>query len=177
MKPQRIFFTGEPGCGKTTVVKNTIRLLYGRGIKAGGMTSGEIRERGVRVGFNIEDVLTHATGTLAHVDQKEGPRIGKYHVNLNDLVSVGVTAIERATREADVIVVDELGPMELNSATFVRAVQVALVAPKHFLGTIHKRASHELVIQVKSNPDFSIVEVTSENRATIPIEIVRKLGG
>jgi nucleoside-triphosphatase len=175
MKPHRVFLTGEPGCGKTTALKNTIQLLTNQGIKVGGMLSGEIREQGVRVGFSLEDILTHATGTLAHVNQKVGPRVGKYRVDLEDLASVGVTAIERAIHEADVIVVDELGPMELNSDSFVRTVQNALVAPKHLLGTIHKRAAHTLVVEIKSNPTFQIVEVTLENRGMIPTEVVEKI--
>jgi nucleoside-triphosphatase len=175
MKPHRIFFTGEPGCGKTTALKNTIQLLTNQGIKVGGLLSGEIREQGTRVGFSLEDILTHATGTLAHVNQKAGPRVGKYRVNLEDLANVGVTAIERAIYEADVIAVDELGPMELNSDAFVRTVQDALVAAKPLLGTIHKRASHALVVEIKSNPTFQIVEVTLESRDGIPMKVVEKI--
>ena len=137
--------------------------------------SGEIRENDVRVGFSLEDVLTHATGILAHVNQRAGPRIGKYRVNLEDLANVGVTAIERAINEADVIVIDELGPMELNSDVFITTVQDALVAPKHLLGTIHKRASHSLVIEIKSNPTFQIVEVTPDNRDRIPTIVVERI--
>jgi len=175
MKPLRAFLTGEPGCGKTTAVKNTVQLLTKRGIRVGGIVSGEIREQGVRVGFSLEDILTHATGALAHVNQKAGPRIGKYRVNLNDIATVGVAAIERAISEADVIVIDELGPMELNSKAFIKAVQDAIVAPKHLLGTIHKRASHALVIEIKSNPTFQIVEVTSDNRDSIPTFVAEKI--
>lgn len=175
MKPYRVFLTGEPGCGKTTAVKNTIQLLTNRGIRAGGLVSGEIRENGVRVGFSLEDILTHATGTLAHVNLKTGPRIGKYRVNLEDITNVGIAAIERAINEADVIVVDELGPMELNSDAFITTVQDALVAPKHLLGTIHKRASHPLMIEIKSNPTFQIIEVTPDNRDKLPMKIVEKI--
>jgi nucleoside-triphosphatase len=177
MKPHRVFFTGEPGCGKTTVLKNTIQGLTSHGMKVGGMLSGEIRDQGVRVGFSLEDVLTHATGTLAHVNQSVGPRIGKYRVNLEDLEKVGVTAIERAINEPEVnvIAVDELGPMELNSDSFVRAVRDALVAPKHFVGTIHKRASHSLVLEIKRYPTFQIVEITPESRDAIPGEIAKKI--
>jgi nucleoside-triphosphatase len=175
MKTHRVFLTGEPGCGKTTAIKNIIQILRSQGLRVGGMVSGEIRENGLRVGFSLEDILTHATGILAHIDQKEGPHVGKYRVKLDDLASVGVAAIKRAVKEADVIVVDELGPMELTSPVFIQTVQDTIVTPKHLLGTIHKRASHPLVMEIKSDPRFQILDVTSQNRDRIPGEVVGKI--
>ena len=167
--------TGEPGCGKTTAVKKICGMLLTRSRKFGGVVSGEIRERGTRVGFSLEDLATHETGTLAHVNRNDGPRVGKYHVNLADIQRIGVTAIKRAVVEADVIIVDELGPMELHSMPFILAVEMALAAPKPFVGTIHKRASHPLVAAIKSNQTYQILEITSENRDELPNTIVETI--
>lgn len=175
MSPYRVFLTGDPGSGKTTAVRRVCEILASRGMKPGGMISGEIREGGVRVGFKLEDLMTHETGTLAHINQREGPRVGKYGVNLADIQRVGGTAIRRSIKEADVIVVDEIGPMELNSMPFILAVEMALGSPKHFVGTIHKRASHYLVGAIKSNPAYKILEITRENREQIPMTILEGL--
>jgi len=144
--------------------------------KPGGMMSTEIREGGVRVGFMIEDIITHASGVLAHVRQNEGPQVGKYRVNLTDIQRIGAAAIRRAISEAKVIIVDEIGPMELNSMPFILAVEMALASPKHFLGTVHKRASHYLVEAIKSNPNYEFLEVTQVNREQIPNKILERLG-
>jgi nucleoside-triphosphatase len=175
MSPQRIFLTGEPGCGKTTAVRRICETLLGLGKKPGGMISCEIRERGVRLGFRLEDLLTHESGILAQVGKETGPRVGKYVVNLHDIERIGVTAVKRAIDEADVVVVDEIGPMELHSMPFILAVERALGSSKHFVGTIHKRASHPLVAAIKSNPVYQITEVTSGNRQQIPMLIVEQL--
>ena len=143
-------------------------MLAAQGRKVGGVVSGELRERGVRVGFSLEDLSTYETGTLAHIAQRDGPTVGKYHVNLADIQRIAVTAIKHAILEADVIMVDELGPMELNSLPFILAVEMALATPKHFVGTIHKRASHYLVTAIKSNPAYQILEVTENNRNELP---------
>jgi len=139
------------------------------------MVSGEIRKNGVRVGFSLEDILTHTTGSLAHIDQREGPRVGKYHVNLDDLTAVGVAAIRHAINEADVIIIDEIGPMELTSTAFIQSVQDALTAPKTLVATIHKRASHQLVLEIKSNHASSLLEITYENRDSMPAELARMI--
>ena len=173
MPPSRTFLTGEPGCGKTTAINSTYQMLSAQGRKVGGVVSGELRERGVRVGFSLEDLSTHETGTLAHVAQKEGPTVGKYCVNLADIQRIAVTAIKRASLEADVIMVGELGPMELNSMPFILAVEMALATPKHFVGTLHKRASHYLVAAIKSNPAYQILEVTLNNRSELPKTVTK----
>lgn len=175
MKPSRIFLTGEPGCGKTTIIKDVSQILLSRGVRVGGMISMETRKDGVRVGFSLEDLITHVTGILAHTGGSAGPRVGKYHVNLLDMDRVGVAAIERAILEADVLIVDELGPMELHSMPFINAVRNALASTKPFVGTIHKRATHQLVTSIKSNPAHEIIEVTAENRVELPSRIVEQL--
>jgi len=175
MKPCRVFLTGQPGSGKTTAITKAAELLRVQGFKIAGIVTNEIRENGVRVGFSIEDLITKRTGTLAHVQQMEGPRVGKYRVNLSDIQRVAVESIRRAITESDVIVVDELGPMELNSEPFIQEVQTALAAPKHFVGTIHRHASHPLVRGIKSNLNYQILEVTMENRNRIPRSVVEKV--
>lgn len=159
------------------MIRKTSDILTSRGTKPGGIISGEIRRGGVRIGFSLEDLMTHETGVLAHVDQKDGPRVGKYRVNLPDIQRVGVNAIRRAIAEAEVIIVDELGPMELHSMPFILTVEMALASSKRFVGTIHKRASHYLVTAIKSNPTYRIIEVTPDNREQMPSRIVEQLTG
>jgi len=171
----RLFLTGEPGCGKTTAIRELARILIAKGMKPGGMISGEIRKAGVRIGFSLEDLATKQTGVLAHMEQTTGPRVGKYRVNLVGIEQVGVTSIRRAIVDADVIIVDELGTMELCSKPFVSAVEMALNSPKPFVGTIHKRASHYLLTAIRSDASCEIVEVTKENREEIPSLIAQRM--
>jgi nucleoside-triphosphatase len=175
MTHHRLFLTGQPGCGKTTVLRKMCKLLETRGEKVGGLVSGEIRENGVRVGFSLEDLLTKDRGVLAHVNQREGPRVGKYGVNLLDLERIGAAAIERALTEADIIAIDEVGPMELHSQPFISALQRALETPKPLICTIHKRASHPMVAFIKSNFPRNITEVTLSNRESLPEMLLERL--
>jgi nucleoside-triphosphatase len=171
--PQRIFLTGEPGSGKTTVAKRAAELLEVRGFKVGGMVSKEIRESGSRKGFGIEDFTTHEEGLLADVGSSNGPHVGRYTVNIHDLNELGVRAILKAVEAADVILVDELGPMELHSPRFIESVETALSSRKHVLGTIHKRTNHPLVMAVKSR--YTVLEVTLANRGELPTQIVNRI--
>jgi nucleoside-triphosphatase len=157
------------------VVRKLVEILSNQGIRAGGVISGEVRRGVGRVGFSLEDLLTHDVGMLAHVEQIDGPRVGKYRVNLKDVEHIGAAAVQRAIAEADVIVVDELGPMELHSDAFVQAIDTALASVKNVIGTIHKRASHPLVLSIKSNPACQLLEVTVKNRDNLPKTIADEL--
>ena len=121
--------------------------------------------------------MTDQTGSLAHIDLREGPRVGKYRVNLDDIQRVGVIAIRRAVTQADVVIIDELGPMELHSTPFILEVETALASPKPLVATIHKHATHRLVAAIKSNPAYRIIEVTADNREEIPDRIMEHLSG
>jgi len=139
------------------------------------MATQEIREKGARKGFSIENLATHEEGVLARIGSVGGPRIGRYTVNLHDLDEVGAAAILRAIEDADVILVDELGPMELHSNRFIQSVEAALNSKKHLVATIHKRTNHSLVMAVKSNPTYTILDVTAQNREELPTQIVGRI--
>ena len=115
------FLTGRPGIGKTTVLLRIVEELKKRDLKIGGLISQEIRRAGTRVGFKIIDLDSGREGWLAHVRQPVGPKVGKYRVCMKDLESIGVDAILRALREADIVVIDEIGPMELFSQLFQKS--------------------------------------------------------
>lgn len=163
----KIFITGMPGVGKTTVAHKIIAILKEKGLKVGGIYCPEIRVNNVRVGFEIIDLLTGNRGILSHIDQKYGPRVGKYRVNIQDLSNIGVEGINKAVREADCIVIDEIGPMELQGEDFQEAVKNIVEGTKPLLGIIHWKMNHWLIDMIRARRDIKIVEVTLKNRETI----------
>jgi len=165
--------TGRPGVGKTTVLLRVVEKLRRQGFNIGGLISREVREDGFRVGFKIIDLDSGREGWLAHVRQPVGPKVGKYRVCMRDLESIGVEAILRATRESHVAVIDEIGPMELFSQLFRKAVIEALNSEKTILGTIHYRGKTPFIAEIKRREDVKIIEVTRRNREELPEEICR----
>ncbi len=172
---KRVFIlTGVPGVGKTTVLAKVVSDLHGKGVSVGGMFSREVREGTTRVGFEVVDIAAAKVGWLAHVNGKCGPQVGKYHVNLADLETVGVQAINEATETADVIAIDEIGPMEISSAKFVQVAKKALDSKKLFLAVVHQKAQDKLVLEAKSRADAEVLTVTAENRAGLAEMLMEK---
>lgn len=165
----RIAITGRPGIGKSTLCKKVIASVRK---KAGGMISGDIRPGRQRVGFEIVDIATGKKGILAHVNQEHGPAVGKYRVNLKDLNEVGVEAIKNALN-FDLIVIDEIAPMELYSKDFISAVEAALQSSKSMLVTFHQRSSHALIQKIRST--FEVYVLTEQNRDSLAVQIAERL--
>jgi len=170
-----LFLTGQPGVGKTSVLLHVVDALKAKGYVVKGMISREVREQGTRVGFEIIDFHTGQKGWLAHIRQPSGPQVGKYRVNLDDLRNIGVNSILDAIKTADIIVVDEIGPMELFSQAFKDAILQAADNTKPLLGTIHFRAQNPLINAIKARNDIEILEVTYENRQNIHNLIITRI--
>ncbi|MCW4002176.1 MAG: NTPase [Candidatus Bathyarchaeota archaeon] len=170
-----VLVTGPPGVGKTSVLLRSVNELRKRTYRIGGMISHDVREGGIRVGFEIMDFSTGQRGWLAHTNQPKGPKISKYRVNLIDLDAIGVNSILDAIRNADIIVIDEIGPMELFSSAFREAVEQAVESNKPLLGTIHFEPRNSFVKRLKKRKDVEILEVTHENRETLHNLIVEKV--
>ena len=176
LKKRLLFITGSPGSGKTSVLLRAIEALKARGHSVGGMISREVRTCGTRVGFEVLDLSNGRRGWLAHVNQKQGPRVGRYCVNLEDLDNIGARAIVKAVENFDVIAIDEIGPMELHSGRFKEAVKRAVESGKLVIGTVHWKARDNLIEEVKLREDAEICRVTYENRGSLHETIVEKVG-
>jgi nucleoside-triphosphatase len=173
--PNNFLVTGRPGSGKTSVIENAIKILQGYGLKPGGLYCPEIREGGVRLGFKIIDLMTGEERILAHVDQREGPQVSRYRVNVKNVDEMSEAAIGRALREADFVVIDEIAPMEMYSEGFKRAVAAALDSDKPLLAIIHQRTTTGFIGDVKARKDVKIFEVVPDNRAGLPTQLAEEI--
>jgi len=174
LRKRLLVLTGSPGVGKTTVLLRVVESLKAKGYSVGGMLSREVRSDKTRVGFEILDLSSDRRGWLAHVNQKSGPSVGKYRVNLEDLDNIGANAIVNAAENFDVVVIDEIGPMELFSEKFKEAVRRAVEGGKLVVGVVHWKARNRLIDEVKNREDTEVFVVTYENRNKLHKTITEK---
>jgi len=162
MKAKNFFITGKPGTGKTTLIKKIIGELN---LDAGGFFTQEVREAGERIGFDIL-TLDGRRGMLARKGMKSRFKVGRYGVSLDDLDEVAVDSIRKALQENKIVIIDEIGKMELFSEKFKDAVVQALDSENIVLGTI-KLAADPFTDGIKQRDDTVIFELTAEDREEV----------
>jgi len=166
----KILLTGPPRTGKTTLVCRVAELLTK---PYAGFYTEEILEQGKRVGFSLK-TFSGRTGVLSHIDFKSKLRVAKYRVSLTDLEEIALPEIEEGIKQKNVILIDEIGKMELFSAKFRQIVLQILNSNLSFLGTI-VYAHHPWADQIKKRKDIELIEVTPKNRDQLAQELTQKL--
>ncbi len=153
--------------GKTTVI---LKLLTKIRRDCDGFYTEEIREKGIRVGFRLV-TLSGEAGILAHKMFQSPYRVGKYGVNIECLEKLGIRAIEAALARDKIVIIDEIGKMELFSNLFREAVITALNSKPPLIATIMYHP-HLFCNQLKNRPDVILLTVTISNRDELPEKIL-----
>jgi nucleoside-triphosphatase len=166
----RLFLTGNPGVGKTTLICAIAERL--KGITCAGFYTKETRQGGLRTGFRIV-TLDGQEGFLASLGTQK-PTVGKYSVHVEEFESLVLTLLNPVSQRVDLYVIDEIGKMELFSRLFRTRMIELLAQPTNILATITKRGDG-FIDQIKRRSDVEIIEVTPKNRDELPEELARKI--
>ena len=160
--------------GKTTLVNRVYEHYSKNGFKIEGLTTREVREGGTRTGFMITDLASGQEGWLAKKDLGTGPRVGSYVVVSVDLEKIGVAALERSMNgAADLVIVDEIGPMEMTSTSFRNSISRVLNGKKTVVATVKFGSRYP---EVENTWRKSLHwEITKENRETMYRRIRRQV--
>jgi nucleoside-triphosphatase len=143
------------------------------GIKIGGFTTEEIREKGQRVGFGLES-FDGARAVLAHVGIASAHRVSRYGVDLGALGRFVDSTLDPAAGP-DVFLVDEIGKMECLSPRFVAAIERLLDGEIPIVATVAERGAG-LIERVKRRSGAVVWTITRANRDEIPGRVLQWLG-
>jgi len=163
--------TGRPGTGKTSLIKQVAARMEDR---AGGFYTEEIRTQGVRQGFRLV-TLDGEEAVLAHVSIRSPYRVSKYGVDTNALDRVGVPALLRAARQCELVIIDEIGKMELFSPDFRETVSEMIEGGTRILGTIMLNPN-PWADTIKHLPQVNLLELTRDNHQQVLSELLHWLG-
>jgi nucleoside-triphosphatase len=168
---QVYLLTGRPGTGKTSLIKQVASHMKGQ---AGGFYTEEIRSRGVREGFKLITLDGEET-ILAQIDIHSPYRVSKYGVDVDALDRVGVPALRKAVLQSNLVIIDEIGKMELFSDYFRKTVLWMIKSGKKVLGTILLNPD-PWTDSIKRQPQVNLINLTRDNYRQVQEELFRWLG-
>jgi nucleoside-triphosphatase len=144
------------------------------GLRIEGLTTREVREGSSRTGFMITDLSSGQEGWLAKKEGGTGPRVGSYVVVSADLEKIGVKALERSMiGPADLVIVDEIGPMEMTSVSFRNNISIVLSGRKTVVATVKFGSRYPEVEEARRRS--LNWEITKENRESIYRRVIRQV--
>jgi nucleoside-triphosphatase len=134
----------------------------------GGISTPELRgASGLRRGFLIRDIATGAEQIMAATDLPSRIQVGRYGVDGEAIRTVGVSAINQAVAAADLIVIDEIGKMELAVSEFGRSIVAALNSAKPVLGTIGIHLTSPSAVAIRSRQDVVLLTLKRGDQEAI----------
>ena len=182
--------TGQPGSGKTTVVvRRLYEALSEKGVILRGFYTDEVLDKpgGTRIGFDIVTIPNEERGILS---RKRGlpttfPRTGAYVVDVDSFESLALPSIacpsnnNNNNKEITVIVIDEIGRMELHSHAFRQCILQLLASPSvRVIGAVTSPIyGHRVPFcdDITSRPEVSVRRITKKNRDAVYNEMLTEV--
>lgn len=114
MEPERliILITGEPGIGKSTLVQRVLEEVRSHALKIHGVLTAGRFASGRKVGLNVVNVDGGEVRSLASLGEGTGPlQTNRWRFDAEG-IAWGAEVLAHAA-PCDLLVIDELGPLEL----------------------------------------------------------------
>lgn len=168
--------TGERGVGKTHLCQQVVELASRRGFRCAGVLSRAVFEGEERVAIILVDVATKAERTLAVADETPGElRWGRYRF-VPATLEWGSEIVTGAT-PCDLLIVDELGPLELTLGKGLVAALDVLGEGAFSLALVVVRPGLLDTLRERLRcAETRVVAVDLQNRDKLPAQIVSLLG-
>jgi len=118
-----IIISGNIQQGKTTFVRKVINRLERQNIEIGGIMSNVEYDGDQRVGYTLENLKSGEKIQLCNIaENKEWKKQGKFYFN-PDAVIQGNEILGFDNSNPDLIVIDEIGPLEVKSGGWAPSIQ------------------------------------------------------
>ncbi|XP_053994570.1 nucleoside-triphosphatase THEP1 [Hylaeus volcanicus] len=184
LRISRVLLTGPPGIGKTTICKQLTKMIEEKSYKLDGFYTEEVQgPNGRRIGFDVvlvnnsekKSILARAENAINEW-QRSKYKVGNYHVFLNDFETMALPVFDS---NADILIIDEIGKMELFSPKFHDKILKLFseTSNKPFIiATIplmHKIPQRHLPLfqNLHADEKSKVITVNRQNRDTLPQEI------
>ena len=175
MQPELILWTGQKHSGKTTAAAELAKIARSKGFVVSGLLAPSLYRNGRLIGFDALDLHTGKRASLAKHKTKEerpeylAPPFRWDFIFIEEGLKLGHLALSpTATQSADLVIVDEFGPLELENRGWRKNVDsllalndalILLVVRQELKDSVKKLYEDIAGIELKANKKDSIDRV------------------
>ncbi len=174
----KFLITGPPRCGKTTLVSQIANIFQEMDKKVLGFITKEVRSGQSRIGFKALDLNSENECWLARKTTKRTKyMVGNYNVFINEFNSFLNKIIEVISfnKSIDLIIIDEIGKMELFSKKFESLISEIFNSNLPILATIGQRLKHPFKNILLQMSDVKLYELNRKNFDIVKSNLVKLL--
>ena len=159
-----LFLTGRPGVGKSTLLAKVVtRIAQDQNLRISGFLTHDIKNmNGERVGFETETIDKKKKGQLA-VKQSDG----SYKLNHNTLNEVVLPTILNGLENTDIMVIDEIGPIQLQDPEFQKAIDLLLEKRSISILGVLALEGHPYLSKIRNHYRTGLIDVSEFNRKSL----------
>lgn len=173
-KENVIIITGMEKTGKSTVLMEMVELLHRYNIVTGGFVSPAVYENNIHVGYDLQDLQTNQRVILSRTyGDLSMPKVGNYYF-YKDGLSLGKKLLEIETvKNADVVVIDEIGPWELKYQGWAKSVNALVKEYYKPMIWVVRESLVAQVIEYYSLKNPCVIHIKEEDKFQKMLDILR----
>ena len=171
MKP-KILITGPPRCGKSTMITKLIEFYSKKNYKIYGFLTPEVKHINKRVGFDVQDIFTKIKFPLARIGNFNSEfKLGKYSVFIKEFEKYLDSALNMNENEIDLLIIDEIGKMELFSKKFQDFIKKFFQSEIPIIATIGEKINHPVKDFILEIQNTTLILLNRENKNDVFLKI------
>jgi len=170
MNNKVIIIKGNKGDGKTTKLKNIVNLLKTANVGVAGFVAVGEWQNGKRSKYTLVDILTFKMSVICTVTATDGyQKHGRFYFNPNT-IEFGENVLANIPTKKNVVVIDEIGPFELDGEVWHNSLQSLLNNTNHVLLISVRNKLIDEVINKYKLKNMLVFDVKSSDN-----EIIKKI--
>jgi len=157
-----ILWTGEKHSGKTLSAAELARTIHNEGFTVAGLLALSLYDDGKLVGFDAFDLQSEKIAPLARRNTRESE--SQPFAFIADGLKLGRSALSlAATESADLVIVDEFGPLELDSRGWRRNIDSLLASSNAMILLVVREELTETVKQLYKSIPIQVIAATGRD--------------
>jgi nucleoside-triphosphatase len=153
------FLTGKINEGKTTTLQKWLKIWEKRKLRVGGIVAIAKWKSGIKHSYEIHDIETGKSCLFAAMEKiEDGISMGRFNFSIKG-IAFAEKVLLRNPSSLDILIVDEIGPLEISGRGLAKALEMILHYPPKNLILVVRESLAERVADAFKIKKFKSLKI------------------